>query len=114
MYVYTFESYNIENYKFYDIVNMSDIYGNAEVFLEKVNAEVKEILEEMLEDDNEEIDNEEIDISTTNQNNYYKWVYPITMEMLDAIKNGDILTVIETKDMYSSFRKFITKRKVIE
>lgn len=107
---YTIEDYNIEDYKLYDKVSFSKVYVNKEKLVEKINSEIKETLEERLYDDDEE----HIDISLTDTHKNYKWIYPITVFMLDNMRINEILSVIHSTDYYSSYCKCVIKREIVE
>lgn len=106
---YTIEDYNIEDYKLYDKISFSKVYVNKETLIEKLNAEIKQTLEELLYDDDDKC----IDISLTHTHNHYTWIYPITEDMLDTMRINEILSVIQSTDAYRSYCKCVIKREIV-
>lgn len=107
---YTIEDYNIEDYKLYDKISFSKVYVNKEKLIEKLNAEIKQTLEELLDDDDDE---KHIDISLTDTHTHYKWIYPITVSMLDSMRINEMLSVIKSTDTYGSYCKYVIKREIV-
>lgn len=108
---YTIEDYNIEDYKLYDKISFSKVYVNKEKLIEKLNAEIKQTLEELLYDDDD--DDEHIDISCIHTHNHYTWIYPITEDMLDTMRINEMLSVIQSTDTYRSYCKYVIKREIV-
>lgn len=106
---YTIEDYNLEDYKLYDKISFSKVYVNKEILVKKLNDEIKQTLEELLYDD----DDEHIDISLTHTHNHYKWIYPITEDMLDTMRINEIFSVIQSTDEYRSYCKCVIKREIV-